>query len=112
MNVTISSGASLSGAFDTGATTSTAKIVGFIMPAAWTAADLTFQGSDDNTTFNDVYDDNDAEVTVQAAQARAIGLRNDAQQLLSSFRYLKIRSGTTGTPVTQTPARTIVALLK
>ena len=112
MNVTISSDASLSGAFDTGATTSAAKIVGFIMPSGWDAADFTFQGSDDNSIFNNVYDDNDAEVTVQAAASRAVGLRNDAQQLLSSFRYLKIRSGTSGTPVTQSAERIIVALLK
>jgi hypothetical protein len=74
------------------------------MPASWTAADLTFQGSVDGTTYADVYDEAGDEVTVPAAAARFILL--DPAKFLGLQR-LKIRSGTTGVPVNQGAARTI-----
>lgn len=111
-DVTIASGASLSGSRDLGLTTSGAKFVGIIMPDSWDTADLTFQGSDDNSTFKNVYDDNDAEVTVQAGSARSIGFRNEIQQALSAFRFIKVRSGTSGTPVTQSSSRVLQLLIK
>lgn len=74
------------------------------MPAAWTAADITFQGSWDGTTFADVYDETGAEVTVDAAADRFIVL--DPAKFIGLQR-LKIRSGTSGTPVAQDAARTI-----
>lgn len=111
-NVTIASSASLSDARDLGLTTSGAKFVGIVMPASWDTADLTFQGSDDNATFNNVYDDNDAEVTVQAGSARSIGFRNEVQQALSAFRFIKVRSGSAASPVTQSASRILNLLVK
>ncbi len=82
-----------------------ATVIGIAMPAAWTAANLTFQASVDGSTYNDVYDDAGAEYTVTAAAARYIIL--DPADF-AGFRFLKIRSGTTGTPVNQVAARTLV----
>jgi len=66
--VTIANGASLSGAANLGE----ARICAIMMPADWTAADLTFQASIDGSTFYNVYDEFDTEVTVQAADDRYI----------------------------------------
>lgn len=76
------------------------------MPAAWDAANLTFQGSADaGTTYYNVYDDNGAEVTIAAAALRFIIF--DPARFLGLQR-LKIRSGTSGVPVVQTAARSIL----
>lgn len=109
---TIANGASLSGAVDLGIKDSGHKVVGIVMPAAWTAANLTFQASSDNSTFNDLYDDNGTELNINAAQARAIGLRKDQSDVLGRWRFIKVRSGTTGTPVNQNAARTVEIVTK
>lgn len=84
-------------------------LVAIQMPASWTTANLTFQGSNDGTTFFDVYNLDGDEYTVTAAAGRYI--------VLSPFefqwaRYIKIRSGTTGTPVNQSADRTIVLVTR
>jgi hypothetical protein len=87
------------------------RICGVIMPAAWTAANLTFQGSVDGTTFFDMYDEAGAEISITAAASRYIGC--DALALeLSGVEYLKVRSGTTGTPVNQAAAREVLLALE
>lgn len=111
-SATIAAAASLSGAVDTGLVSRLGEIVGFQMPDTWTAADLTFQASYDGTTYQNVYDDNDAEVTVQAAVSRFIGLRDDARAILSRIRFLRIRSGTSGSPVIQVAEAIIQILTK
>lgn len=95
---TIANGASLSGAIHLRGH----RLFAIQMPAAWTAADLTLQGSFDGTTYADIYDEDDAEVVVEAAQARFIIL--DPTKFLGLQR-LKVRSGTTGSPVNQGAAR-------
>jgi hypothetical protein len=101
-NVGIANGASLSDPIDlTGLV-----LVGLQMPAAWTAAAITFQASADGVTYADVYSAGaELSVTVSASQC----VRLDSTIMLS-FRYWKIRSGTSGTPVNQGAARTIMAV--
>lgn len=84
------------------------RYISLQMPAAWTAANLTFQGSNDNSTFNDIYDSAGNELTATAAASRCI---TDIPEL-TPFRYIKIRSGTNGTPVNQGAERSIVIILK
>lgn len=73
------------------------------MPAAWDTANLTFSVASTLTgTYKDVYDEFGSEVTVTAAASRFIRLNAGDWW---GMRYLKIRSGTSGTPVTQTAAR-------
>ena len=74
------------------------------MPAAWTAAQLTFQVSQDGTTFYNKYDQEGTEFTIEAAALRSIDL--DPGEWLA-VPYLKIRSGTSGTPVAQNAERLI-----
>lgn len=102
--VTILNGQSLSG----DAQIDGAALVGIIMPSAWTAADLTFQASGDDAVFNDMYDVDGAEVTVVAGASRYIWLSpND----FVGFDSIKVRSGTTGTPVNQGADRSITLVL-
>lgn len=101
---TIANGESLSAAVDLDGST----IVGIIMPAVWTAANLTLQMSADDTTFNNVYDELGAEKTITAAASRYIPLNPSDFLGADSF---KLRSGTSGTPVNQGAARSIVVVL-
>ena len=92
----IAAGASLSAAVELGGH----SVERIIMPAAWTAADLTFQFSDDGgTTFQNAYWDWGAEMVVDAAVATTIELSPFVK--LSNIDQLKVRSGTAGTPVLQ-----------
>lgn len=101
---TIASGASVSGDLDLG----TARLGRIVMPAAWTAADLTFQASYDGTAWNNLYDNVGGEYKVVAAASRSMLL--PLVDMLS-VRYLRLRSGTSATPVVQAAARSIVLVL-
>jgi hypothetical protein len=101
---TIANGASLSDAVQVDG----AALVGIIMPAAWTAANLTLQASHDDSTFNNVYDELGTEKTIVSSTSRYISL-NPADYL--GANSLKVRSGTAGTPVNQGGARSIVLVL-
>ncbi|MCL5264149.1 MAG: hypothetical protein M1343_02970 [Chloroflexi bacterium] len=112
MNITVKSaaiaaGSSLSGIVDLEGYTK----IGIEMPAAWDAAALTFQGSSDGVTYNNLYDNVGNEVTSQAAAGRFIGI-DTILRSLAAVRYLKIRSGTSALPVNQTADRTIKLCLK
>ena len=102
----IANGAALSGIVDL----RSLKLHGIQMPAAWTAAGITFQASSDGVTFGDVRDDAGAEVTVTAAASSFIVFRQDLGEELNGVAYLKVRSGTTGAPVNQGAARTLTLL--
>lgn len=103
--VTIANGASLSDAVDI----SGAAVVGIVMPAVWTAAELTFQASADGTAYNNLYSDDDSEYSVQAAAARYIHI---VPSEFAGIRYLKVRSGTSGTPVNQGAERTVTLVVR
>ncbi len=85
---------------------------GIQMPAAWTAANLTFQGSNDDITYFNIYDDNNVELVVTAAASRFIVFRDAIAAQFYGIRYLKIRSGTSGTPVNQLADRTLYVPLR
>jgi hypothetical protein len=101
---TIANGASLSDAVDLGGR----KLVAIDMPSSWTAASLTFQASVDGVTYDDLYDGATERTLVVAASrylAQAIGD-------WVGVRFLRIRSGTAGTPVNQGGARTITLVVQ
>lgn len=110
---TIASGASLSGAVDLGIVNPGNKMIGIIMPAAWTAASMTFQTSETlDGTYTDLYDDGGTELSFTVGASRSIGLRRDQSDVLGRWRFIQVRSGTSGTPVNQGAARTITILRK
>lgn len=103
---TIASGASLSDAIDI----SEAVLVGIKLPSTWTAANLTIQAADEDaeSTFNNVYDQTGTEVTITASASRHVILE---PAKFAGMKQIKLRSGTSGTPVNQAAGRTIVAYL-
>jgi len=102
---TIANGESLSGAVDLDSNT----LVGISMPAAWTAAVITLSVSNDGTNYASLYYDG-TEFTVNEATA-SINITLDPTVLLP-WRYIKVRSGTAGTPVNQDAERAITLLTK
>lgn len=106
--VTIASGQSLSAELDLEGF----KLVCILMPAAWDAAAITFQISDvAGGTFLDAFDDAGVEISATVDAARAVGF-DDILPELSSVRFMKLRSGTSATPVNQTASRTFKILAK
>jgi len=79
------------------------------MPAAWTTANLTLLVSLDGTTYNPLYDKDGVEVTIAAAASRYIQLFPGD---FEGFLYLKLRSGTSGTPVTQAAERVLSVMVE
>jgi len=69
------------------------------------AASLTFQLSEDGATYRNLYDEFGGEVTVTASTGNRI-IRLNPGEFWNTL-HMKIRSGTAGTPVTQTSAVTI-----
>lgn len=96
---TIASGASLSGAVDLGE----AKLGAIVMPASWTSAALTFQVSFDGTTYYDLHEfGSEVSVTVTAGKAHRLAMSD-----WLAVRWLKVRSGSSASPVAQGADRTI-----
>lgn len=103
--ISIASGTSLSGAINLGGL----RVFSIAVPSPWTTANLTFQASyDGGTTWSDVYKDGSEYVYTATA-----GKDNDVDlQRFSSIPMLKVRSGTSGTPVNQAADRTITLVLR
>jgi hypothetical protein len=99
---TIANGQSLSGAADV----REGYVVEIVMPAAWTAAGLTFQLGDDETVLQDVYDAA-GEYAIDAAVVGANRRIKIPPSKLLGGGYLKVRSGAAGAPVAQGAERVI-----
>jgi len=76
-------------------------IARIIVPTGWTAANLTFQVSEDGVTFYELYNDTGTaiSVTVPVTTGCALNLQHTTWGM--GFNYIKIRSGTAGSPVNQ-----------
>lgn len=83
-------------------------VVGIEMPATWTSASMTFQGSVDGSTYQNIYDQYGNELVITVAGARDIYF--DAFIYLTACNYVKVRSGTNASPVAQ-GANRIVKLI-
>jgi len=107
LSAVITNGASLSTAIDLGIT----RLSRIAMPASWTAANLTFQVSDDGVTYRNLYDSAGTEVQVTAAASRSISLHS-LYALFQDVRWLKIRSGTSAAAVNQGAERTLSLVVR
>jgi len=99
--VTIANGASLSGALNI----DQRNLFAILMPAAWTAAALTFKGSFDGTDYFDLYDEYGTEINFTVAASRYILISVPIKFL--GLKKLKVRSGTSASAVNQGGDRTI-----
>jgi hypothetical protein len=84
-------------------------VTGILMPSGWDTAAITLQYSPDGTTWSNVYDQYGGEMTLQTAASRYIAL---PPSLLAGVGWLKLRSGTSGSAVNQTAARTVTWIVR
>ena len=98
---TIDAAASLSDAVDVKGS----DILRIGMPAAWTAADLTFQQLYEDGVWRDMHFDWGGEIWLTAAVDISIDCSVFVQ--FNSVDQIKVRSGTSGAPVAQIAPRTI-----
>lgn len=104
--INIASGAALSDGVDLGY----CVVCAIQMPAAWTTANLTFQGRcAPELAWMDVYTSTGVEVNVTAAASRFIIV--DPSDF-AGLRFLRVRSGTTGTPVNQAAGRELRLMVR
>lgn len=101
---TIANGASLSGEVNL----EHGDLFALIMPAAWTAAVLTFSGSYDGTTFYNLYDETGTEISFTVDASRYVLISAPAKFM--GLKRLKVRSGTAGAAVNQAAERAITLL--
>ena len=108
VTLTIASGASVSNSLDTANT----DLIGFLSPAAWTAAGLTLEVSVDNTNWlASVFDSYGSAINYYSSLTVSAAYNVDFANLLP-FRYIRFRSGTGAVPVNQAAARTFTALVR
>jgi len=109
--VQIANGESLSSAVALGAE-GERQLCALQMPAAWTAASITFAVSADGTTYVPLYFGT-GEYTVEAAGGAAASCGVSLEpRAFAGWPYVKVRSGTSGTAVNQEAARTIACLVR
>ncbi len=80
-------------------------IVGVIMPAAWTAADITIEGSHDDTTFNTITSQTGTTYTLTVSASKYVHL--NISDTFNFPRYIKLASSTG-----QASDRTVILELK
>lgn len=101
---TIANGASLSGAVDMGGKT----LLSLEMPSGWTAANISFDVSNDNSSYVACYLEG-TEYTFPTGASRGHSLNPAA---FAGWRYVKVRSGISGTTVAQGASRDIKLYMK
>lgn len=84
-------------------------LVAIVMPAAWTAADLTFQASNDDSAFANLYNASGTEITVPVGASRWVAI--DPTDF-AGVAFLKVRSGTSGAAVNQGADRVITFVVR
>jgi hypothetical protein len=83
------------------------------MGASWNTAAITFLASSTSDgTFRKIVGDTGTEISVAAATNEMIALESTKREAIKPFRFIKIRSGTASSPVTQTYETTINVMVK
>lgn len=101
LTATIANGAALSDAV----TVTDKYIRAILIPALWDAAPLTFQGSIDGTNFYDVCNGGSEYALLATSAGQFLIL--DKPTLLTGFTKIKVRSGTSSSPVNQSADRSV-----
>lgn len=106
LTTTIASGSSLSAVIEA----NSRPLLAFVIPSGWTDADLTFQVSLDGLTYAELIGEDGNAITLEARAGQVTRLADPSQW--EGWPYLKVRSGTSGSPVTQAATRTITVRVK
>lgn len=111
VDVSISSGGTASGFFDTNGMC----IVAVKMPAAWTAATVGFESNADaatTSTVKPIYDIDQATATLYTVPATTSGHHPVKAMESLGVRYARLISGNSTTSVAQGGARTVTVVLR
>lgn len=95
VNATIAASGTITPEVDIGPGT----LVGIYVPSGWTSAGITFQVTPDGVNFGEMYTSAGVEVTFTVAAGQFIAVD---PTIWKGARALKVRSGTSASPVTQT----------
>jgi hypothetical protein len=107
-NAVIASGGTTSNAVDLGVSTyPDGGIVGFVMPATFTGASVSFLVSVDDSTYQALNDSSNAAVSITVTQAKTYGFKADVRSVLAPFRFIKFVSASS-----EGGARTIIPIVK
>lgn len=85
------------------------QVVGIQMPAAWTAAGLSFTASADGSTFSTLVDPYGVEIVLTVAASQFILIPPDS---LGGMVALRLRSGTSAAAVNQGADRAITVVAR
>ncbi len=102
----IASGSSLSAAIPL----DRRPVLRLLIPSGWTTASVTLQGSLDGTNYYDLLAEDGNAITLSASAGKFIQISNPDDW--AGYKYLKVRSGTSGSPVTQAADRTITLTVR
>lgn len=115
VDATIASGAALSGSVqvqDVARPSALRALVGIQMPDGWTTASLTFDVSLDGSTFVPLYwDGSEYEIVAAGGAAASSGVALEPS-VFAGWAFVKVRSGTSGTPVNQGAERVLKLVLR
>lgn len=114
-SVTIASGASLSDAIqvqDVDRPSALRAVVAVQMPASWTTGSVTFAVSADGSTYVPLYwDGSEYEVVAAGGAAASLGFSVEPA-VFAGWPFVKVRSGTSGTPVNQAGDRVLSVVVR
>ena len=79
-------------------------LVGIEMPSAWTAASVSLSVSSDGVNFKTALKEDGTEWSASVAASQSLPI---SPLLSASWRFIKVRSGTSGAAVNQAAERTI-----
>ena len=107
ISVTMDAATSLTGAIHLGGL----RLFGVIVPSDWTTANLTFQMSPDaGVSWFDLVDQNGDGVLLAGKAGAYVAVEKPAQ--FAPVQYLKIRSGSSLSPVSQSAGRVLQLVLR
>jgi hypothetical protein len=105
--VTITASEALSTAVELGG----GRLVGIIMPAVWTAASITLQGSVDGSTYYDVFDKAGARVTLVAVATNYVTFTIENGYFLPFIKLRSCAVGDATTDVNQAATRVLTLII-
>lgn len=88
-------------------------LVGVVIPAAWVTAGISFQASGDGgTTFGELLDETATARSISSVTGGAYTVIAVDPTKWRGINEIKVRSGTSGSPVNQTGAPTLLLLVR
>lgn len=104
---TIPNGATTSNSIDTSSFDSLQGFVGFVAPAAFTGASITFNVSVDDVTYQQLFSSANSAVSISITAGKSYAFTQDVRSELIPWRYIQIVSASS-----EGAARTFTLLFK